>query len=253
MTLPAAFLSGAGTWEAALAAALLAGVLSLDDTALAQTWLSQPLPAALLTGLIFGDAQAGLAVGLPLQMILVGNLPVGQSFTGDAVAGVVAAVGAAAHGGWRLLQWGQDHRPAPALDQLGLLGWLLLAAGLLSMAAHPLIQAERRAHGIWMQAGRLSLRDGSLPRLEGLHARCLGLTFLRGAVLAGLLLPLLEHWWLPAYARLGGGLQRALALLPLLLPTAGVGAMLERYGPRRSWRWFVAGAVVAFAAVKLGG
>ena len=38
--------------------------------------------------------MTGLAVGLPLQLILVANLPVGQTFTGDPTSATVAAVAA---------------------------------------------------------------------------------------------------------------------------------------------------------------
>ena len=78
---------------ALLSLGLMAGLLALDDTALAQTWFGQPLPAAVLTGYLFGDPVTGLAVGLPLQLVLSGNLPVGQTFTGDPTSAAISAVG----------------------------------------------------------------------------------------------------------------------------------------------------------------
>jgi mannose/fructose/N-acetylgalactosamine-specific phosphotransferase system component IIC len=82
-------------WLALLLLGALGGLLLLDDTALAQTWFSQPLPVAVLTGAFCGDPLTGLALGLPIQLILAGNLPVGQSFIGDPVPPMVAVVGAA--------------------------------------------------------------------------------------------------------------------------------------------------------------
>ena len=62
-----AFALGSADWSLVGWLALLAGCLALDETALAQTWLSQPLPAAILAGLVCGEPMAGLALGLPLQ------------------------------------------------------------------------------------------------------------------------------------------------------------------------------------------
>ena len=253
MILPAVLLAGSSSWEAAVWAGLLAGLLCLDDTALGQTWLGQPLPAALLSGFLFGDPLAGLALGLPLQLVLVGNLPIGQTFTAEATAAVVAAVGAAAHGGWRLVPAVRGPAAEPGPNPLGLLGWLLVAVGLVSLLGHVIVQAERRAHGVWMQVGRLSLRDGSLARMERLHLRCLVVTFLRGALLAALFLVALQQGWIPAFPLLGERMHGALALLPMLLPGVGIGTMVDRYGPRRSWLWVTAGAVLAFAAARLKG
>jgi len=72
-------------WWALPAIGLLAGILALDETAVGQTWFGQPLAAGVLTGYLFGDPVTGLAVALPLQIGLAGNLPVGQTFTGDRV------------------------------------------------------------------------------------------------------------------------------------------------------------------------
>ncbi len=54
---------------------LLAACLAVDDVSWAQTWFSQPLVAALLTGFFCGNPLTGLAIGLPLQLVLAGNLP----------------------------------------------------------------------------------------------------------------------------------------------------------------------------------
>ena len=91
---PAALISDP-TWPSFLVLGLLAGILALDDTAFAQTWLGQPLPAAVIAGYLCGDPLTGLAVGLPLQLVLAGNLPVGQTFTGDPTSAAIAAVAGA--------------------------------------------------------------------------------------------------------------------------------------------------------------
>jgi mannose/fructose/N-acetylgalactosamine-specific phosphotransferase system component IIC len=229
--------------------ALLSGLLALDDTALGQTWLSQPLPAAALAGLVCGQPLLGLAVGLPLQLALVMNLPVGQTVTGDASAGAVAAVGGAILAGKVPAALGGFHgltEGAPRGD-LALTGWLLLGAALWSLGGHPLIQAERRLHLIWMLQGRRTLRDGNLSRVERIHGRCLAATLVRGVLYGGVGVLAMAGLWVPAFDALPAGLRGAMAWVPVLASALGVGAVLERYGVGRHWRWVGAGAVAGWA------
>jgi mannose/fructose/N-acetylgalactosamine-specific phosphotransferase system component IIC len=216
---------------------LLAAFVTVDESALAQTWFGQPLPVALLTGFFCGEPLTGLAIGLPLQLVLAGNLPVGQTFTGDPGVALCATVAASCLSG---------HEFLPALQEgeyegLGRLGWAILAAGMLSALGHVVVQAERKANRLFMMQGRKTLRDGSLVRMEGIHLRCLATTFFRGFILVLLYLVILLKLWLPLYAHLPGQVHEALAMLPLLLPGLGLGTMVDRFGPKHSWRWLVGG------------
>ena len=58
---------------------VLGALLSLDATAVGQVLISQPLLACPIIGLVLGDLQTGLLVGVLLQLIWVGKLPVGGS------------------------------------------------------------------------------------------------------------------------------------------------------------------------------
>lgn len=231
-------------WWALVSAAGLCGLLALDDTAWAQTWLSQPLPTALLIGLVCGSPQTGLAIGLPLQLVMVGNLPVGQTFLGDGTVAVAAAVAAAVLGGHHLdpaLIYGQHGLP--------LLGWLIVGAALLSLGGHFLVVAERRAHVPLMLQGHRTLRDGDLGRIQRLHHRALLMTFLRGSLgfLLGVLL--LLRVWIPLLGLMPSTLLRACSIVVVLLPGLGVGTMVDRYGLRRSLPWVAAGLALGAALV----
>lgn len=233
------------TWLSLLILGGLAGLLALDDTALAQTWFGQPLPAAVLTGYLCGDPLTGLAVGLPLQLVLAGNLPIGQTFTGDSTSATIAGVAGTILAGNHLPQV-MVGNPAGTWQ---LLGWVILGAGLLSLLGHFLIQAERRLNGIWMLEGLRSLRDGRLGRIERLHIRCLLTTFLRGFASGILFIMIMLRVWIPLFAHLSPTLQTALGTLPLLLPGLGVGTMIDRYGLKTSWPWVAAGMVCTFLVV----
>ncbi len=234
------------TWTSFVLIGLLAGFLALDDTALCQTWFSQPLPAGVLTGAFCGDPLTGLAIGLPVQLILAGNLPVGQTFIGDPITALVAVVGAVVLSGSHLV---------PALgseifSQLPFTGWMVLAVGLLSSGGHFLIQLERRAHSVWMLEGHRTLRDGRLHRVERIHVRCLFATFLRGFMTTVILLLLILRVWIPVFEHLPGWMIRALGMLPLLLPGLGIGNLIDRYGLRASWVWAATGTAFSFVLMR---
>ena len=57
---------------------LVGGVLSLDKTAAFQIMVSRPIVVAPLTGYLLGAAEAGLMVGVIIELLMVGNLPVGK-------------------------------------------------------------------------------------------------------------------------------------------------------------------------------
>jgi mannose/fructose/N-acetylgalactosamine-specific phosphotransferase system component IIC len=225
--------------------AFLAGILSLDETSLAQTWFCQPLPAGILAGAVCGDPATGMAVGLPYQLISIGNLPVGTSFTGEKVSAVIAGVGGAVMIGRRLPLLGG---PLPSA-QGAALGWVLLAVILFSLSGQFIVQMERRMHFLWMLDGRRSLRDGDTRRFERLQLRCLIATGLRGALLALIWLVVMVAWWVPLYDRLPAPFVRAVELLPWLAPPLAVGVLIDRYGLRACWRWLTAGLLLIFAAV----
>lgn len=248
---PADLMGGftAAHWALLAWLSLLSGLLALDETALAQTWLSQPLAAATLAGLVCGQPALGLAVGLPLQLALVMNLPVGQTVTGEGSVAAVAAVGGAVLAGRVPAALGGFHGQAAApggAGDLALTGWLLLGAAVVSLGGHPLVQAERRLHLVWMLQGRRTLRDGNLGRIERIHGRCLAATLGRGAVYGAAAILAVAGLWVPLYDALPAAVGRALAWVPVLASALGLGAVLERYGLTRHWRWVGAGAVAGW-------
>jgi len=230
-------------WPALCLTAMLGALLVLDETALAQTWFSQPLPAGILGGLIWGEPALGLALGLPLQLLAVGNLPVGQIFAGDKVTPLLGLVGAATAIGWDVSAPFAGTGPGA-----GRLGWLLVAAALGSMIGDGLVRWERRLHNALMLGGLRSLHDGRYERMERAHLRCLLTTALRGAVSTVSWCLLAIVIWLPLYDLLPARLTAALGLLPWLTPALAIGSLGELYGSRQGLRWIVGGFLVTLAA-----
>jgi hypothetical protein len=220
----------------------LSALLTLDDTSFAQTWFSQPLPAGILAGFVVGEPLAGVAVGLPFQLVALGNLPVGQTFTGEKVSATVAGVGGAVLAGYRPVV--PTGLPGPDGAQ-GELGWLLLGVGLFSLAGNWVVRAERRAHFLWMLEGHRGLRDGRLIRFDLIQGRCLAATALRGLGLGLLWLMVTVFLWVPLGDRLPDRVLAALAWLPLLSVPIALGILVDRYGLRACWRCLSLGALAS--------
>jgi PTS system mannose-specific IIC component len=66
-----------------LLAGLVAMMTGLDRVALVQTMISRPLVAAPLTGWVLGTPLVGLEVGMLLELLWLGRLPVGAAIPPD--------------------------------------------------------------------------------------------------------------------------------------------------------------------------
>lgn len=229
-----------------LALAGLAAILSIDDTAFAQTWLSLPLPAGLLTGLVLGEPVTGLIVGTLAQLATLGNLPVGRSYPAEPVAATVGVAGGAILAGARIA--------APWRGDGALLaGWLLAAICLASLAGRFAVQAERRAHWRWVRLSARTLVDGDLGRISRIGGFCVAVTGLRGAVLGLLWAGAVQAVWLPSLTLLPVGVGAGVRLLPLVAIWLAVGTVIERFGPRHAAPRVVGWAVAGFLALRYFG
>ena len=88
-------------WSVWFGLPLLGAWLAADENSLAQSWFSQPLPAAVLVGVLLGEPAAGLLPGLLMQLVVVGNLPVGASFRLDASSATVGVTAGGILAGWQ--------------------------------------------------------------------------------------------------------------------------------------------------------
>lgn len=209
---------------------LLGGVLALDATSFGQFMLSRPLIAAGLAGMIAGNPQGGIVVGLLLEAIHLAVLPVGAARYPEAGPAAVAAAGAYA----RALETAQVALLASVVFMLAW-GWF----------GGRTVEWLRRwnARTAVPAAGPV---DGAA--IDRLHLRALGLDFLRGVAVTalGLLvlgtlletlgwIPFREPWTRPALA---------------LSAAAALASSLRLFG-RRRMPLFVAGAAAGAALLWL--
>jgi len=225
-----------------LGLAALGAVLALDDTAFAQTWLSQPLPAALLAGLVVGEPASALVPGVLMQLLVLGNLPVGMASSQDASSATVGVVGGALIAGWS---------PGLAVGTFGWqLGLVLVIMAAASAAGGRLVTLERRSHLAWKLAVYRELRDGDFVVVDRLHRRALRTCALRGAGASLLIAVLVGLGWPYLVASMPAAGQRLLALAPWLVLPLALGAMSDRMGHRRAAPWLLGALAVG---LLLGG
>lgn len=223
--------------------ALVGALLALDDTSLGQLWFSQPLPAAALVGLMVGDPTAALVPGVFMQLLVLGNLPVGAATTLDHSSATVGVVGGAVVAGFRLPE--PDALLAVWRPDVGAqVGLMLVLMAVLSHAAGSLVELERRNHLVWKLAVYRQIRDGRFDLVGGLQRRALLVTAARGGAVSLLVAVLVAAVWQPFLTALPGRLLSILALAPLLTVPLAAGALAEHHGLARSWFWVLPAALL---------
>jgi mannose/fructose/N-acetylgalactosamine-specific phosphotransferase system component IIC len=151
---------------------LLGGWAALDGTAVGPFMVSRPLPIGILAGFILGDPLTGLQVGLLLELLFLGSLPMGAARLPEpgpaTLPAVAAAVGLGGGGGmlWAVV-WG--------VVGAGLGGWT--------------VTLQRRWNG-WRTRG-IERGDWTVSRLSRAHLSCLAVDALRGMGLVAMGLALL--------------------------------------------------------------
>lgn len=210
-------------------------VVAVDLVSFPQAMLARPIVAGAVAGWILGDLEAGLRIGVLMELFALDVLPVGASRYPDygpaTVAGVLAASGA---------QW-----PAGT-------GVSLLLALSLAVLGGWSMQRLRMANAVAMQSRAAALAAGSPAAIRILHWAGLARDAVRGVTLTlvGIALalavrsapPMLPRWEAVSLAvAVAGGLA-----------AAGGGAWRSA-GRGRRLAWLAAGLVLGLAAALARG
>jgi len=200
----------------ATAAAVIVGVLGLDQTAFAQVLLSQPLVGGVILGWCAGDPGAGLLAGAFFQFLCLIDLPVGASVPPDtALAGLIGVAS--------FLLLGHP----PGWGDQALLG--MLAAGFLPIAilARAADVRVRRANRIWIPITERQVKHGRLRLAQAAANGGLLLFFLRAFMLALVVLNAVALW-AGAGLHLAAGAAPAFELFARCVPLIGLAALLAQ-------------------------
>jgi mannose/fructose/N-acetylgalactosamine-specific phosphotransferase system component IIC len=226
-------MSGLELWLAWGGVALVGALLALDETSLAQTWLSQPLPAALLAGLVVGEPAAALVPGFFMQLIVLGNLPVGAASTLDATSATVGVVAGALIGGWNPPEGG-----SPLVAFSGEAAWpvglQMVLMALASLAGGRLIRLQRQAHLAWKLAAYRRIRDGDFTMVDRLHRKALVVAAARGGAMSLLIAAVVAIGWSWSGDAVPAAGREILARLPLVAVPLAVATLSERFGHPRA-------------------
>jgi PTS system mannose-specific IIC component len=141
---------------------LLAGLVSmitgLDRVALVQAMISRPLVAAPLTGWLLGNPMTGLEVGMLLELLWLGRLPVGAAIPPDDTQVAVCAT---------VLVFGVG--PLVGLHGMPIVILAVLVAIPLGKVGQVFDRLARHCNDRLAIAGNQALADGRTGRLERFH------------------------------------------------------------------------------------
>jgi PTS system mannose-specific IIC component len=147
--------------------AMLGALFGLDVVSFPQAMISRPLVAATAAGAFLGHVEAGLLIGVVLELIALDTLPFGASrYPEWGSAGVV--------GGALFAE------QAPGLP--GALAASLLAALLTASISAWSMVVLRRMIGARLQRSRDSIEAGSRKALMSVHLGGMSLDLVRGAI-----------------------------------------------------------------------
>lgn len=210
-------------------------LVGLDLVSVPQMMIARPLVAGTVAGLLVGDPETGLRLGVVFELFQFDILPVGAvryPEYGPATVGAVAA--AHALGGGGAAAWGIG-------AGVGLVVGLIAGGSL-----HWLREANARA----VRRSSAALEAGDIRTLARLHAAGLGRDLVRAAVVTATGLAI---GWLVRRAGAAELPPHVLTLTAALAGgaalAAGVSGLLRIVGRGRTLRWFAAGVAGGVAAL----
>ncbi|UCF78619.1 MAG: PTS sugar transporter subunit IIC [Candidatus Eiseniibacteriota bacterium] len=220
-----------------------AGVCALDTTAAWQLMLSQPLVSGTIAGFIVGSPETGVFVGVLLQLLWSGSMPLGSRPMPDAPVGTATGVWFAA----ALVETG-----GVSLSFSNLAG--LLVALCVALAGRSTIVWERELNCRLMRRLRMRLSSGRNVNVELTQALSMTMAFFRGFLLCVLAVGVLSVL-VPVLGGAGGVVGRDYKLVLLLVQGLGIGVLVSVFarGVRGRLPAFAGGVALALLIRNLAG
>jgi len=208
-------------------------VVGLDLVSVPQAMIARPLVAATVAGAILGDVEAGLRLGVVLELFALDVLPVGAVRYPDYGPATVGATLAAVGSSWQ-----------PALGVATAIGLVVALIGGMTL------QWLRHRNARAIQARAAALAAGSRSAVRTLQYQSIARDALRSAALTGLALLLADAAlrWL----RLDEGTAVALTVVAAgAALSAVVGGALRSAGHGARVRWLAAGGALGLGLAAL--
>lgn len=218
----------------ALPLALLGGLLGLDVVSFPQAMVSRPIVASTLAGTLIGHSEAGLLIGIVLELIALDTLPFGASrYPEWGSAGVVggALFAAEAHG-------------MPGALPASILAALLTA----SISGSSMVVLRRIIAGR-LERARDRIEEGSRDALLSLHLSGLTLDLLRGALVTTIAMMIFSPLVRAIVAVWGSESDYSRAVVVIVSATVAGGALWKVFHSVRHVIWFFLGGLIVSAVL----
>ncbi len=223
---------------------LLGAIVGLDVVSFPQAMISRPIVAATASAALGGHPGLGLALGATLELIALEMLPFGASRYPE--WGSASVVGGAIIAGTP----GQTITPTVTSSALVL---AVLAALATAWIGGWTMVVLRRLNAVWARNATPVLDTGSRRAVDGLQIRGLCADLLRGALLTGIALAILNpivdaviHLWSvpPAQSR---------AVVVGVSATVAVAAAWKVFHTTKGAVWFfIVGTAIGVAVAAMG-
>jgi mannose/fructose/N-acetylgalactosamine-specific phosphotransferase system component IIC len=218
----------------AIPLALLGAVLGLDVVSFPQAMIARPIVSSTVAGAFIGHTEAGLLIGVMLELIALDTLPFGAS---------------------RYPEWGSAGVVGGALyaaQPAGLPGALpasILAALLTASISGASMVALRRLIAGRLERSRDQIEDGSRSALFALHLWGMTLDLLRGALVTTLAMLIFSPLVKAIVATWGSESAYARAVAVVVAAMVAGGALWKVFHSVRHVIWFFAGGVLVYLAL----
>jgi len=161
---------------------LIAGIVATDTTSGPQFLVSEPIVSCSVLGLLFGNPEMGLMLGILFQLLWLGYLPLGgERYTDNNMAAFISSASlfsAANIFGFEVLEF------KAALIPIMLYGVLIGIIGI------HIRNFERRMNGIQSEKLLLGFERGENPQLLRRHFTGIGYAFMKGVLMTLVFVPI---------------------------------------------------------------
>ncbi|HDY87107.1 MAG TPA: hypothetical protein ENH82_03205 [bacterium] len=164
-----------------LALLLMAGIVAMDTTSGPQVLVSEPIVSCSALGLLFGNPEMGLMLGIVFQLLWLGYLPLGGERSPDNnLAAFISS--ASLFSAARIFSF-EGIEIRAALIPIMLYGVFIGLIGL------HIRNFERRINGIQTETLLSGFERGEYPSIMWRHFAGISSAFLKGAIMALLFVP----------------------------------------------------------------
>ena len=160
---------------------LMAGIISMDTTSGPQVLISEPVVSCSLLGIIFGIPETGLKIGILYQLLWLGYMPLGAVRLSDGnMAAFISTAGLFTAS--RIFGIDGNAMKAAVIPSM-------LYAVIVAYIGLRLTHSVRKLNGKRNDRCRSHLEKKEMFSITKCHLRGIGISFLRGIVMAVVLIP----------------------------------------------------------------